>query len=153
MSHCCPSSSSPISSDTHKQSCPKAQQYAKHKQQVCPQVSQRTILHHLKEPWLWQLKQQSYYFCRDPKCDVVYFGHDQSIIRQDELRTIVGIKEPSENATLCYCFGVTHQDIQNNPQIKAFVIEQTKTQLCACDIRNPSGKCCLGDFPHHQQQD
>ena len=30
---------------------------------------------------------------------------------------------------------------------KEFVMAQTKAQNCACEIRNPSGKCCLVDFP------
>jgi hypothetical protein len=27
------------------------------------------------------------------------------------------------------------------------VIEQTRLHNCACDVRNPSGRCCLKDFP------
>jgi len=30
--------------------------------------------------------------------------------------------------------------------IKAFVVQQTKEKLCACESRNPSGRCCLADF-------
>ena len=34
-----------------------------------------------------------------------------------------------------------------NKEIKDFVIKSTKEKTCACTTRNPSGKCCLKDFP------
>ncbi|MCK5920792.1 MAG: hypothetical protein KAG66_07615, partial [Methylococcales bacterium] len=49
-------------------------------------------------------------------------------------------------ALLCYCYGVTCQQALNNPDAKAFVLAQTKLKNCACDTRNPSGRCCLKDF-------
>jgi hypothetical protein len=48
---------------------------------------------------------------------------------------------------LCYCFGVTKADARSDPGIKKFVMAQTKLGLCACEMRNPSGRCCLPDFP------
>jgi len=36
--------------------------------------------------------------------------------------------------------------------IKAFVIQQTKEGLCACESRNPSGRCCLADFRRLEQE-
>jgi len=30
--------------------------------------------------------------------------------------------------------------------MKAFVVQQTKEGLCACEARNTSGRCCLADF-------
>lgn len=110
-------------------------------------VSTKTIKHHLLRPWRRPLKDQGYYFCSDPDCDVVYFGEDGEVIDQSCLRTIVGLKKPSEESLLCYCFGITMGEAQANPAAKAFVIEETKKKACACEIRNPSGKCCLGDFP------
>jgi len=38
-------------------------------------------------------------------------------------------------------------DYQSDKRLKDFVVEQTKADVCACDIRNPSGRCCLKDFP------
>jgi hypothetical protein len=111
------------------------------------EVSSRTIAHHINEPWLWNGKNCSYYFCDDPECDVVYFGDDDSFILKSQLRTEVGIKSTSEHALLCYCFGVTKADAQQNPAIKSFVVEQTKQKLCSCETSNPSGRCCLKDFP------
>jgi len=111
------------------------------------EVSIVTIAHHIKEPWNWKNKEQGYYFCDDPECDVVYFGQDNSIIQKQQLRTPVGIKQKSEESLICYCFGVNRHEASTNIKAKTFVIKNTKNHTCACEIRNPSGKCCLKDFP------
>jgi hypothetical protein len=139
MSKCCPSVNA--TDNTHKKyRCPvNGQEYSA--------VSSRTIFHNIARPWLWQAKDQSYYFCDDPECDIVYFGQDDSVLNISCLRTAVGIKERTKNSTLCYCFGVTFDAVISNPEIKNFIVNRTKAEQCACDIRNPSGRCCLKDFP------
>ena len=114
---------------------------------LCPSVEPKTISHHLKQPWNWQATEQGYYFCSDPECDVVYFAEDGSVITTSELRTTVGIKAMKPNSIICYCYGVTLEDAQSDAAIKAFVVQKTKAGECACDSRNPSGRCCLKDFP------
>ena len=128
------------------------QQSSKH--HTCPEngkqykeVPYKTVLHHLIEPWKLAIKEQSYYFCDDPDCDVVYFGIDNSIIKKDLLRTRVGIKESSAEALICYCFDVSKHQAQTNKLAKEFVIEQTRNSLCSCTTSNPAGRCCLKDFP------
>lgn len=139
MSDCCSSNKENLETPK-RHTCPKSnKKYG--------EVSYKTILHHVKEPWKLKLKEQTYYFCGDPNCDVVYFGLDNSMIQKDQLRTQVGIKETSEDALICYCFGVSKLEAKKNEQVKAFVIEQTKHSLCSCTTYNPSGKCCLKDFP------
>ena len=132
--------------------CLKSNQKIKH--QACPEnnkeygeVPYKTILHHLKEPWNLTLKEQTYYFCADPDCDVVYFTYGNTTIKKDQLRTKVGSKETADDALICYCFDVSRAAAQTDEKAKAFVIEQTKKSLCSCSTRNPSGKCCLKDFP------
>ncbi len=139
MSECC--SSSCVTGNTPKKhKCPvNGREYA--------EVFATTIIHHIKEPWNWHPMRQGYYFCDDPKCDVVYFGQDDSVIDKSALRTLVGIKERSKNSIVCYCFGVTTHEAATNPSTKAFVIGKTKEHVCACEARNPSGRCCLSDFP------
>jgi hypothetical protein len=124
------------------------------KKHICPvngklygQVSLSTIKHHIKNPWLRGFTGQKYYFCSDPDCNVVYFGQDNSVIETTEVRTKVGIKEKSEKAIICYCYGISKSDAKSNPLIRSFVIGETKEQRCACESRNPSGKCCLSSFP------
>jgi hypothetical protein len=108
-------------------------------------VSEQTVLQHMREPWKW--KTQQMYFCSNPECPVVYFGKDGSTIDRNALRTAVGIKDASDQAMICYCFGITHAEAEKNPALKDYVVSQTRKHLCACEIRNPSGKCCLKNFP------
>ena len=140
-----------IMSDCCSKTCTTGGTHNKHR---CPvngeeykEVSIKTIMHHIKEPWHWQGNSQSYYFCDNPECNVVYFGQDNSVIEKTEVRTSVGIKEKLGDSLVCYCFGVTADEASANPEAKAFVIDKTKSHICECEVRNPSGKCCLKDFP------
>lgn len=147
MSECC-SGSEPgtVKSDTVQTTrhiCPE-------NGQTYTQVGKTTILHHIQQPWLYVLKEQQYYFCDDPSCEVVYFGEDNSVIKKSQLRTQVGIKETSHESLICYCFGVSRQQAETSQQVKEFVIRQTKNSSCACETRNPSGRCCLKDFPKNK---
>ena len=139
MSDCC-STEGKQATAPRKFTCPKNEiEYA--------EVSLKTILHHIKYPWLRNLEKQPYYFCHDPECDVVYFGLDGTIISTAEVRTPIGIKNNDPESLVCYCFGVTKNDALRNPEIKAFVTRETKAKMCSCETRNPSGHCCLKDFP------
>ena len=107
------------------------------------QVKRKTIFHQVAKPWSHSLPEQAYYYCDDPKCDVVYFGEDKSLITTDEMR----LDTDTRNNTLCFCFNVSIDDLKNNKELcKSFVTDQTRQSTCDCEIRNPSGKCCLKDF-------
>ena len=125
---------------------------------VCPvngeeykSVGMKTILHHINSPWNWIEKSQGYYFCDDPDCDVVYFGEDDSVITKAEVRTVVGKKEYKPDALTCYCFGVSNLEAQRHPAIREFIVNKTKAGFCSCDTSNPSGHCCLKDFPINEE--
>jgi hypothetical protein len=140
MTDCC-SSSECKSSHPNKHRCPaNGIEYS--------EVSKRTIAHHINHSWLWDSNGRRYFFCDAPDCDIVYFGDDDSVIMKSQLRTKVGVKELSNDAMLCYCFGVTKADALSAPAIRDFVVTQTKLGLCSCDTSNPSGRCCLKNFPH-----
>lgn len=139
MSACCSSSGCESNRPT-KHRCPvNSKEYS--------DVPVRTIIHHLKEPWHWEATASHYYFCDDPACDVAYFGNDDSVIYKTQLRTRIGVKEQTDNDLLCYCFGVSRADYKLDPATKDFVIAQTKAKQCSCETSNPSGRCCLKDFP------
>lgn len=113
-------------------------------------VERRTVLHHVHRPWARALAHQGYYFCDDPDCDVVYFGEDKTLLVRDDLRGKVGQKSQDPDKPVCYCFDINAADIQTeglHAQARAFVIEQTRNACCDCAVRNPSGRCCLKDFP------
>lgn len=139
MTSCCTSAScDAIHSNKHR--CPvNGQAYS--------EVPARTIAHHILDSWHWQQTANEYFFCDDPSCDVVYFGDDGSTIVKSQLRIPVGVKETAADTLLCYCFGVSKKDFQTDPTTRDFVIAQTKADLCSCETSNPSGRCCLKDFP------
>ncbi|MDH5217869.1 MAG: hypothetical protein OEX19_09245 [Gammaproteobacteria bacterium] len=112
------------------------------------EVPYSTVLHHIRKPWISGIKEQAYYFCANPDCDTVYFGLDDSVITKAEVKTDIAIKEPDSNdALICFCFDVSNAEAKTNIQAKAFVVEQTKNGVCSCTTHNPSGRCCLKDFP------
>jgi len=109
-------------------------------------VTTETVLYQITEPWLWKDNNEQYYFCEDPDCDVFYFSETDSIINKSKLRIFnqpTGIKKP----LICYCYGVDETIAMNNPNVKSFVIQKTNEGTCACESKNPSGRCCLKDFP------
>jgi hypothetical protein len=139
MSDCCPTPSA-TGNRPKRRACPRnGVQYR--------QVSAMTIRHHIKNSWKWQPVDQGYFFCKDPECPVVYFGEDDTTIEGSELRTEVGVKAKSEEALICYCFGISISQAKSDPNLRDYVVRETKLHQCACEARNPSGKCCLSDFP------
>ncbi len=94
-----------------------------------------------------------YYFCGASDCDVVYFASeaDAPKFRREDLVVRVGAKETTEPIPVCYCFGFTRKDIENEiaETGRSTVADRIKTEVnagnCACEVKNPSGKCCLGD--------
>ncbi len=138
--------------------CSPASDVAHPRKRRCPQcrgehaeVAARTIAHHIAHPWNWSDQGLRYFFCETPECDVVYFGEDDSVILKSRLRSKVSAKETAGDTPVCYCFGVTRADVQSNPGIRDYVVSQTKRGLCSCDSSNPSGRCCLKDFPHDHE--
>ena len=94
-----------------------------------------------------------YYFCESRECDVVYFGADPQapVFRREDLLVRVGVKEESDLIPVCYCFGFSRKDIQaevvetGRSAIALRITAEVKEGRCACEVKNPSGQCCLGD--------
>jgi len=148
MSDCCDTSSkskTETKRKTLKHECPACHQ-------LCLNVQTKTILHHLKEAWNYDLSDEQYFYCQTEDCDVVYFSDESNgkTLRKKDLRTAIGIKEQDNKALICYCFGV-NKSKATDKNIKDFVITQTKGANCTCETTNPSGRCCLKDFPKNKQ--
>jgi hypothetical protein len=102
---------------------------------------------------LAEVRDGTYFFCRDRDCPVVYFTRDSThTFRQSDLRERVYQKEPDNDSTpVCYCFRFTVGDVRQEAtglQLKQIVdVINTGIQAgqCACDWRNPQGDCCLGN--------
>ena len=92
----------------------------------------------------------SYRFCRAPECEVVYFS-DGAVFRKSDLKVRVGLKEQRDPIPLCYCFGFEERDLREEIRtgdqgiIPQRITALIKQGMCACQERNPSGACCLGD--------
>ena len=134
MSDCC-SSSCDTKVQPNKLDCPACGE-------KCLSVSRKAMLQHIKQPWTYKFADTPYYYCGNPDCDAVYFSATNKIIHQTEIRT-----PKKDNDLICFCFGVTRSEATINKGIKDFVIQQTKHSMCSCETANPSGRCCLKDFP------
>ena len=94
-----------------------------------------------------------YYFCDSSDCEVVYFALDAEAPRfcREDLVVRVGAKETVDSIPICYCFGFTRQDIwgeirsTGKSTVAMRITAEVEAGRCACEIKNPSGKCCLGD--------
>ena len=95
-----------------------------------------------------------YYFCDAPGCDVVYFPlyPEAPTFRREDLLVRIGAKETRDSIPVCYCFGITRNQIQEEIRKtgESTAAERVKAEVkagrCACEVKNPAGKCCLGDI-------
>ena len=101
-----------------------------------------------------------YYFCEAQDCDVVYFALDSQapIFRRADLLVRVGVKETADPTPVCYCFcftrGNIHDEIAETGRstIAERITTEVKAGNCACEVKNPSGKCCLGSVTYETQE-
>ncbi|GAC1623932.1 MAG: copper chaperone Copz family protein [Candidatus Acidiferrum sp.] len=99
------------------------------------------------------MSSDQYYFCEAPDCDVVYFtfARQASTFRREDLLVRVSVKEKADTVPVCYCFGFTRKNIQDeiaatgHSTIADRITVEVKAGNCACEVKNPSGKCCLGN--------
>ena len=118
----------------------------------CKQVDMLTVKSLVRQLPLG-MPQTQYYFCEAPGCDAVYFPLDAQapLFRCGDLIVRVGTKETADPISVCYCFGFTRKDIQREvletgrSTILGRIKKEVKAGNCACEMKNPSGKCCLGD--------
>lgn len=137
MSDCC----CPSASTKTKQNCPECGS-------TCKSVGMSTLYHQVRFPENQSIITDSYYFCPAKLCSVGYFSSAGNTIPKQHLRSYQAI----QNNALCYCFDIDARqylsalkDHRAEP-IKAFVMQRTQAGECACEIRNPSGQCCLANF-------
>jgi Zinc binding domain len=93
------------------------------------------------------LAARAYRFCDTPTCPVVYFAPEGVRIERDEVRVAVQQKDDGADVPLCYCFGYTRARLtRERDAAVAFISAEITARRCACDVKNPSGRCCLGDL-------
>lgn len=125
-------------------------------------VLRETMESLLKPEALERLADVSYSFDRTPECDVVYFSNEaDSYFHKDDLTVRVGLKEAESPIPLCYCFGHTAESAREEivatgrSTVAEKITAEVQAGNCSCEVKNPSGNCCLGDVNRavHQIQE
>ncbi len=91
-------------------------------------------------------------FCETSTCKVVYFNNEQNFyLHKEDVKIMVGIKETKGPIPICYCFGWTQDRIFSQIKQQGYsravqeISAKVKSGECACEVKNPSGRCCLGE--------
>jgi len=106
----------------------------------------------LKPELLERAMHGNYSFCSARDCSIVYFEDKGEHFNVDDLRIRVGLKVNDDPIPLCYCFGFDENHIRDeiyrtgSTSIAEKVSRLIREGLCACEARNPSGVCCLGEL-------
>lgn len=121
-------------------------------QSVGRKIQQRTLESLLKPYARTLLEPVQYYYCPDPNCPIVYFSNvDVRTFSFGELTVPVFDKDKAENTPVCYCFDWTRKKIKDQivetgkSAAAMEIAKKVKAAECACDVKNPKGRCCLGD--------
>ncbi len=76
-----------------------------------------------------------YYFCDVSDCDVVYFALEVEapVFRREDLIVRIGAKETTDPIPVCYCFGFTRKDMENEiaETGRSTVADRIKTEVNA----------------------
>jgi hypothetical protein len=142
MSECC---SKPAPADTHHvTACG-----------VClmsgARVASSTVKALLTEVALRRFEPADYRLCSSAGCDVTYYADRGPTFSTRDVRARPWRKEPRGARTVCYCFGENEADIADEFERtgSSRAVERVRAHIragrCACEVRNPSGACCLGD--------
>jgi hypothetical protein len=122
--------------------------------ELCKHVTVRTLYHQVRFPENSTISASAVHcFCTDKHCSVGYFSDAGSVIPKEHLTTFQDI----QNDKLCYCFDIEADRYLialragDAGSIKDFVVQRTQSGECACDVRNPSGQCCLAKFKYLEQ--
>ena len=120
----------------------------------CKPVTMRTLYQQVRFPENQQIAIDEYYFCPSRHCSTAYFSNTENSFSKSLLIT----QQAIQNDALCFCFDINSASYlsalqtHNADSIKNFVIERTKSAECACEIRNPSGLCCLVKFKQLEKE-
>jgi len=129
------------------------------KGEVCPgdgkkgrSVEAETLRHLINKERVQDIKDTGYYFCKSSNCDTVYF-HPESGQTFDklDLTVRVGLKETEDPIWVCYCFDISKKMIAEEIASTGHsasadrIRREIENKNCDCEIKNPSGRCCLGE--------
>ncbi len=126
---------------------------------VAQHVEVQTVKALLSPRALATFRSGSYWLCTSRTCDVVYFmDHTAPVFRLVDLKVTVGYKEAHDPITLCYCFGYTTNLVRDEYEqtgvstVVEAITAHIQAKRCACDVNNPTGKCCLAQVDRYVKQ-
>lgn len=100
-----------------------------------------------------KLTKGEYFLCTDPNCPTAYYrrGSD-AVLSLEEINTPLHYKKSAKIKYACYCNELTFAEAISTAKKKgisdwAQVVREAKGKLapCACEKKNPFGKCCSGN--------
>ena len=144
MSSCCSGESCDKTASTSGSACPRCGAVGK-------VVRDETIRAILKPGHADDLLGVDRRFCRTPNCAVLYYGAKGRVVEKDAASVRVGVKEIEDPIPLCYCFEFTRAHVRRDvaetgdSTIPDRIDAEIRAGRCACERKNPSGACCLGD--------
>ncbi len=146
-------------SPTQKSCCSDQAESQIFKPFVCPtngkkgqSVNVKTLHHLIKPERRSEIKTTGYFFCKTHDCDTVYY-HPASgqCFDKSDLTVRIGLKETEDPVWVCYCFDLSKKMIAEEMKRRGQSIsgnrirEEVAADNCECEIKNPSGRCCLGE--------
>ncbi|MBI3605544.1 MAG: copper chaperone Copz family protein [Nitrospirae bacterium] len=116
-------------------------------------VSEDTARHLVQEGLNTRMDEKDLMFCKTPSCSVVYYSPDGGpLFKKGDIRVRVGLKETEDPVWVCYCFEISKKDIweeierTGRSSASLRIRKEVEAGNCACEIKNPSGRCCLGEI-------
>lgn len=94
---------------------------------------------------------QNFWLCRQAECETVYHGGQGALFSIGDMHVVPGFKTPGAEGLVCYCFmhsrGEIEQELRANGEttVPQRITAEIKAGNCACEVRNPAGRCCLGE--------
>src|SRR5215471_11081544 len=114
-------------------------------------VAEETIRAILKRGAATPLMAVQRRFCKTQTCKVLYYGADGRFVEKDAAIVRIGVKETEDPVPLCYCFNFSRADVwrevaeTRSSKIPARITAELRAGRCVCEVKNPSGACCLGE--------
>ncbi len=115
-------------------------------------VDRRTVVALVRPDLRPTIGETQYYFLETPECEVVYFAQDPPrYLLTGNVTVRVGSKVTEDPIPVCYCFAKTERavidDVLAHGRSTIFeeITAHVKANECACDVKNPAGRCCLGN--------
>jgi hypothetical protein len=112
------------------------------------EVGFKTAKHILRYEAARELREGRFLHCRNPACDLAYLrlamGEPVETFRRGDMKDSVRPFAQGRDRLVCYCFGYTLGEIQDdvrqgNDGIATTIARDVRAGLCACEVMNPKG--------------